>query len=326
MVPRAGQNIIFNWRTSLLYNSHQASVVIRLTSRSQNDLFPLIMTYFIFSLLCLIWGSTWLAIKIGLQDSPPLWSAGFRFVIAALIILVINRIRNVTYPADLKRLWKIAFPGIFMYGLSYSLVYAAEVHISSSLTAVIFASFPFLIAIFSIFMLQEEKLSSRGWFGLAVGFLGIVVVFYDSLATSRFVFLGTVLAAFGAVASAYGTVYIRSRLQEEDIFVMSAVQMSLGAVIIILLAVLSEPLSDFKVTARSVGALSYLVVFGTVIAFLGYYYLLKKIQAIKVSQITYITPVIAVILGYIVLSERFTVSAALGAILVLFGVMLVVRR
>lgn len=284
------------------------------------------MTYFIFGLLCLIWGSTWLAIKIGLQDSPPLWSAGFRFVIAALIILVINRIRNVTYPTDRKHLWKIAFPGIFMYGLSYSLVYAAEVHISSSLTAVIFASFPFLIALFSIFMLQEEKLTPRGWLGLTVGFLGILVVFYDSLVTSRFVFFGTALAAFGAIASAYGTVYIRSRLQRENIFVMSAVQMSLGAVIIISLAAILEPIAKFKVTGKSIGALIYLAIFGTVIAFLGYYNLLKKIPAIKVSQITYITPVIAVILGYLILSERFTLSAALGAILVLFGVMLVVRR
>jgi len=267
-----------------------------------------------------------MAIKVGLEDSPPLWSAGLRFVIAGLMVLVISRFRSAKFPRSWKELGKVAIPGIFMYGLSYMLVYRSEVYIDSALTAVLFASFPFFVAGISHFMLREESLNLWGWVGLVIGFLGTAVVSYDSLLQSRFVFLGTLLVLLAAAASAYGTVYIRARLKEYDIAVMASIQMILGALIIVLTAFIFEPLNAFRITFKSVTALFYLAVFGTVVAFLGYYWLLKRLRAIIVSQIGFITPIIALMLGYFFMSERLSFRAGIGSLLILAGVFLVVRR
>ncbi len=267
-----------------------------------------------------------MAIKIGLQDSPPLWSAGFRFVIASLIIFIVNFIRRVDYPKSGSEYVKIAIPGIFMYAASYMLVYSAETRVTSSLTSVLFSTFPFLIAGFSYFMLRAERLTFRGWLGLLIGFAGVLTVFYQSLAESKFIFVGTILAVLGAAVSAFGTVYVKAYLKKYDISVMAGIQMAIGAIIIIVCAAIFEPLAGFKFTFKSITALLYLSILGTVVAFLGYYWLLKKTRAIVVSQITIVTPLIAVILGYIFLSESFSPFSAVGGALILAGVVIVIRQ
>jgi drug/metabolite transporter (DMT)-like permease len=284
------------------------------------------MIYFVYSLLCLIWGSTWLAIKLGLQDSPPLWGASLRFSIAALIFLLISLFTKAKYPKSIKELGRLAVPGLFMYALSYIFVYEAEVFIDSSMMAVLFASFPFWIALFSLVMLKNEKLSARGWIGLIIGFAGILVVFYDSMLVSQLTFWGAVMAVLGAAVSSYGTVYIRAYLKEYDISVMATVQIMVGTIIILIAALIFEPLGAFKITNKSIGALLYLAIFGTIIGFWGYYWLLKKIRVIAVSQITFITPIMAIFWGYLILSEDLSIRAAAGAFLILVGVVLVLKE
>jgi drug/metabolite transporter (DMT)-like permease len=107
---------------------------------------------------------------------------------------------------------------------------------------------------------------------------------------------------------------------------MASIQMTLGAIIMIVIAILVEPLSSFKITFKSMTALFYLAIFGTVVAFLGYYWLLQRMKAITVSQISFVTPLIAVFLGFIFLSESFTFLIAIGSTLILAGVTLVARE
>jgi drug/metabolite transporter (DMT)-like permease len=266
-----------------------------------------------------------MAIKIGLQDSPPFWSAGIRFIIASLIIVIINLVRRKKYPREIAEIIRIGVPGIFLYGFSYLLVYWAETYIDSSLTAIIFSSLPIFVAIISIFMLRDERLAIWGWFGMALGLAGIVLISFQSFQESAFHFWGAVMAVLGAISSAYGTVCVRAHLKNQDIFIMAAIQMIIGAVIMVSAALIFEPISSFRITFKSIGALSYLAVFGTVVAFLGYYHLLQKMKAISVSLISFIIPVIAVLLGYIFLSESLTVAFAFGAAMILIGVALVLR-
>lgn len=284
------------------------------------------MVYFIYTLLSLIWGSTWLVIKIGLEDSPPLWSSGLRFAIAALLIFIYNRIRGINYPHRFSEIYKIALPGFFMYGLSYMFVYLAEAYISSSLTAFLFASFPFFVAGFSLFMLKNERLSLIGWIGLFIGFAGIFFVFFDSLTQSAFVTFGVFLAVLGAAAAAYGTVYIRARLREYSTPLMVEIQMLAGVALIIICALIFEPISDFQITTKSVTALLYLAIFGSFIAFLGYYWLLKRVEAIKVAQVAFINPFVAFALGYLVRYETFNFFTIIGSMLIIGGVIMVVRK
>jgi len=281
------------------------------------------MIWIVYSILCLIWGSTWLAIKIGLEDSPPLWSAGLRFAVACAILYFITLYKKTSYPRRFKEIVKIALPGIFMYALSYMTVYHGEQYIDSSLMSVLFASLPFFIAGMSLVMLKSEKLNWLSWLGLIVGFAGIITIFLDSLNVSSLVFEGALMGVIGAASAAFGSVYIRAYLRDYDIYSMALIQMLAGTVLILAAAIIFEPIDLFIVTAKSVSALLYLAVFGTVIAFLGYYWLLNRIPVIIASLIAFITPVLAIVLGYLFRTETFSMETALGTCLVLIGVILV---
>jgi len=284
------------------------------------------MIYLVYALLCLIWGSTWVVIKIGLDDAPPFWLAAFRFIIGALVMILVARFRGDRLPKRFSELRKLAFPGIFIYGGSYLLVYWSEVYVDSSLTAVLYSSLPFFVAGFSIAIIPAEKLKLTGWVGLLLGFLGLLFIFHDSFNRSELIFKGSLLALGGAAGSAFGTVYIKAYLKEYSITLLSAVQMTVGALIILTAAVIFEPISDFKVTAKSVLSISYLAVFGTIGAFLGYYWLLKKIKAIHVSLIAFVTPLVALGFGNLIRGEAFSPTTGLGTALILGGILLVVRK
>ncbi len=234
------------------------------------------MVYLVYALLCLIWGSTWLAIKIGLDDAPPFWLASLRFLIASVILLVINAFRRVKFPDNLREWIKIGIPGLFMYAGSYLMVYWSEVYIDSALTAVVYASMPFFVASYSVVMIPEERLKPIGWLGLIVGFAGIILIFNDVLRQADFMFWGAFLSLLGSSASAFGSVYIRARLKEYDIPLMASIQMSIGTVIIICAALLFESLSDFVISQKTVFSVGYLTLFGTIGACLGYYWLLNR--------------------------------------------------
>jgi len=284
------------------------------------------MIYLVYAILCLIWGSTWLAIKIGLDDASPFWLAAFRFLIASVLLLVVNAFRPVKFPRSLREWIKIGIPGLFMYAGSYLAVYWSEVYIDSALTAVIFASLPFFVAAFSVIMIPEERLKPVGWVGLIVGFSGIVLIFNDTLRQADFIFWGAFLSFLGASSSAFGTVYIRARLKEYDISMMASVQMAIGAVIITMVAFAFESLANFAITPKTVFSVAYLILFGTIGAFLGYYWLLKRNKTIHVSLIAFVTPLIALIIGSLFRGESFSTLTAVGTALILGGILLVVRK
>lgn len=284
------------------------------------------MIKLIYISICIIWGSTWLAIKIGLDDSPPLWSAGIRFLIAGIILLFINWYRRVSYPKSIKEIVRVSLPGLIIYAFPYMMIYYAEQYVSSALTAVLFASFPFFIAAFSIFMLKCERPNLYAWFGLTVGFSGVIIVFYDSLVTSDFIFLGAILIVLASAMSAMGTMVLRVWYKDQDATMMLCLQIFAGAVVTIAAALVFESLLSFKITTYSVGTLLYLAVFGSVLAFSGYYWLLKKIKVISLSLTAFITPIIAIGLGYFIMEETLSAFTGFGSVLILDGIILVTKK
>jgi drug/metabolite transporter (DMT)-like permease len=283
------------------------------------------MTAIIYVLLCLLWGSTWLAIKIGLQDAPPLSTAALRFISAMLVLSSIGFIRGYRYPRDGRSLVKLAYPGIYMYGISYAFIYFAEQHINSALTAVLFGSFPFWVALLSWVRYRRERLSWKAWIGMFVGFSGVVLISYESLQTSEHLFLGTVLAVGGAFTAAYGIVIHKRYFSEFNIVVAANVQMVFGGILLVVGALLFEDLSDFNVTSKAIGSVLYLATFGTVVTFLGYYWLLRKTGAVTVSLIAFITPLVAILIGVGLGGESLSFLIVIGTILILSGVAAVIR-
>ena len=281
---------------------------------------------FLFALLCLIWGSTWLGIKIGLEDSPPFLSAGFRFLIATVFLFIWAKKKGIKFSEYKAQAFKILIPGFFMYYLSYSLVYWGEQYINSGLTAVLFATFPFFVAIFATLLLKEEKLNWFRLFGLIIGFSGILLIFWESLSLKGENLLRGMLGiVLSAVCSAYASVRVKRDLYSVEPVVISVFQMGLGTLLLLGSGFLFERITDFKLTYKSVGALLYLSFFGSAFAFMSYYWLLKRIEVTKLSLIAFITPIVALILGWLVLGESISGYLISGTVLVIIGIWLVSR-
>jgi drug/metabolite transporter (DMT)-like permease len=194
------------------------------------------------------------------------------------------------------------------------------------LTAVLFATLPFFVAIFATLFLKEEKLNWFRLFGLIIGFSGILLIFRDSLSLKGDnLFHGMVGIILSAVFSAYASVRVKRDLYSVEPVVISVFQMGLGTLLLLGSGFLFERITDFKLTYKSVGALLYLSFFGSAFAFMSYYWLLKRIEVTKLSLIAFITPIVALILGWLVLGESISGYLISGTVLVILGIWLVSR-
>ncbi len=281
------------------------------------------VTVFVYIVLCLIWGSTWMAIKLGLSDAPPFWSASVRFLLAIAILFVILRVRG-TRLSTQKSDWLVhTGPGFLMYGVSYGSVYLAEQYISSSLTAVLFGTFPIFVALISHWVLPSDRLRGLAWPGMAVGMAGVVVISWHSLELSGDLFVGAMLGVLAPLASATGVVLHKRHAVKVDIVAAATMQMLLGILILLGGAITTESFSEMHWTAMSVGSIIYLAVLGTVIGFLGYYWLMTHISVVSAAMIAFVTPLVASLIGVFFFDESFSTPTAVGGAMILFSVALV---
>lgn len=274
--------------------------------------------------LCLVWGATWLVIKIGLTESPPFYAAAIRFVIAAAILGAITAWRKPKWPQG-RRLWIwIAVSAFLMYAGSYAVTYFVEQYINAALTAILFASFPFFITVGAHFFLPDERLSVLKVIGLVVGFTGVVVLFTGGAAApSTKAWWAPALMLLSPLTSAISNIIVKKHLIKEDPVVLNLVQMSMGVVFLLSLASGFENFGDFKWNATSMGAVLFLAVFGSAFAFVTLYHLLRTTSASRLSLIAFVTPNVAAILDWLVLGEIPTWATAAGAVLVLAGIYIV---
>ncbi|HEU4436486.1 MAG TPA: EamA family transporter [candidate division Zixibacteria bacterium] len=281
------------------------------------------MTFVAIVLMCLIWGLTWIAIKIGLEDLPPLLSAGVRFVLACAILWPVVLLRNLPLPKKWPEIRTILIPGFFIYGINYALVYWGEQYIGAGLASILFSSLPFLVALFAHYMLPNEKMTFVKLTGLTCGFSGIVLVFYGGLSFGPDSYLGMLALLGSSLSAAYANILVKRDLHATDPMLATALQMSLGAFLLLGLGTLTESWQSFHLTPKAVGTLLYLSIFGSAVAFSLYFWALKKTEATKLSLIAFVTPLVALVGGYLILDEPITGRLAAGSILVLAGIVIV---
>ena len=278
--------------------------------------------------LCGIWGSTWLFIKLGLEDLPPLTFAGIRFVISCAIILSIIRIRGLQLPRARADWLLLAVTGILSFGLNYGLVFWGEQHISSGLAALLQATLPAFGLVFAHFHLPGERLSWTKIGGVVLGVCGVAVVFSNQLAVAgRQALAGCIALILSAAFAEYSNVLVKKYGKKLNPAILSAGQMFFG---LLLLFAVGLPLEGnpfrFHWTTMAVIALLYLAVVGSVIAFLLYYWLVQNMDVTKSMLIALVTPVVAVILGMIVLNEEFGWRTLAGGAMIISGIALIVVR
>ncbi len=282
------------------------------------------MTFLAIVLMCLIWGLTWVAIKIGLEDLPPFLSAGVRFALASVMLWPIVLLRRTPLPKNWPEYRKILVPGIFIYGINYALVYWGEQYIGAGLSAVLFASFPFMVAILAHYFLENDRFTAAKLAGLAIGFFGILLVFYGGLDLGPNSYLGMLALMASSLSAAHANILIKRDLHKVDPMAATAIQMSLGAFLLLALGTLGESWANFHLTAPAAESILFLAIFGSAVAFSLYFWALKKTEASKLSLITFVTPLVALLGGHIILDERIIARLAFGALLVAAGIAIVI--
>ena len=278
--------------------------------------------------LCVIWGSTWLFIKLGLEALPPLTFAAIRFVISCAIIFLIIRIRGIPLPRARADWILLAITGILSFGLNYGLVFWGEQYISSGLAALLQATTPAFGLVFAHFHLPAERLSWTRIGGVILGVFGVGVVFSNQLAVAgKQALAGCVALALSSIAVAYSNVLVKAYGKHLNPAIMAAGQMFFGLLMLLAAGIALEgnPLR-LHWTPIAVIALLYLAVVGSVIAFLLYYWLMLNMDVTKSMLIALVTPVVAVVLGMIVLDEQIGWRTLAGGAMIMLGISLIVIR
>jgi len=278
-------------------------------------------------LLCGIWGSTWLFIKLGLADLPPLTFAGIRFVIACLIIFLIIRARGISLPTDRRDWLLLLITGVLSFSLNYGLIFWAEQHISSGLAALLQATTPAFGLVVAHFHLPSERMTWPKIAGVVLGVCGVGVVFSNQLTIAGGLALaGCVGVVLSSVFVAYSNVLVKAYGRNLEPAILAAGQMFFGLIPLLLIGIPLEgnPL-HYHWTRLAVVSLFYLAIVGSVIAFLLYYWLVHHMDVTKTMMISLVTPVVAVLLGMVVLREKLDWRTIAGGAMIMSGIALARR-
>ena len=285
-------------------------------------------TILIWLLLCLIWGTTWIFIKIGLEDLPPLAFAAARFLLGVAILFVVIRVQKIPLPKTAKEWRLIALTGVLQFSVNYSMVFWAEQYITSGLAAVLQAMITVFGLVLAWIFLPNERVTKLKIFAVLIGIAGVAVIFIDQLKVqSLMAFLGCVGVVIGSYAAAQASILVKSKGGGLHPASLVFCQMICGLPAIIIYSLIAEgnPLS-YHWTWRAVGCVLYLTIAGTIAAFWLYYWLLGKIESTKAMMISLVTPLIAVVIGAIVLGETLPPQTGIGGLLIIASIGLSVFR
>jgi len=278
--------------------------------------------FFVYAMLCFIWGSTWLAIRFGLETLTPIYSAGLRFSLAAFFILILMKIRGVKLQLDKISVRLYLTMGFLSFVIPFGLVYWAEQYVPSGMASVLFAVFPFFVAIFSFIFIASESFDIFKILGIVIGFSGIVIIFSDSFSGDfNYYLIGMFAIVLSAIMQAGIAITIKKYGYHLNPLSMNFIPMLIAGISMLLIGLAFEDTSTNSFGPNAVLSILYLAFFGSVITFTSYYWLLKKINIVILSLTAFITPITALILGYLFYNEQLSTNDFVGSAFVLFGVL-----
>ena len=276
--------------------------------------------------VCILWGTTYLALRVGVTQFPPFLFSMMRFLMAGPILIGIMLVAGKKIPS-VNVLKDQAFGGLLMCTLGVSVVGWAEVNVSSGLAAIICSMTPIWIIIINLLMNKEERPTPTIMLGFLIGLSGILLIFSEHLVELyRGEYIKSVVAIFFAnLCWATGTVLMKKRSNESDPFMNAGWQMLFGGLFLIPLSLLFDDYSTIKWTTEIVFSLFYLMLIGSVAAYACYFYAVKKLPMTLVSLYAYVNPIIAVVLGWVVLEEKLNARILTAIVITLLGIYLVNR-
>ncbi|MDP9265421.1 MAG: EamA family transporter [Chloroflexota bacterium] len=274
------------------------------------------MVYVAFAACCLIWGSTFLAIRLGNEAVPPVWAAAIRLVLAAVALSVIARVTGARFPRG-AALRGAALFGFFNFGVNFVLLYIGENSIPSGIAAILFATVPLSTGLIA-WRLHVEPLAPRKLVAAVAAVVGIVTIFAGELGLA--VPLGGLLTVLVAATSAALSGVLLKQAPRQPAIPANAVAAAVGAVVCLATSVALGEDHALPATAEGWAPILYLTVAGSLGAFVLFAWLIKTWSVTNASFIGVVAPIVAVILGAIVRQERPALVALLGAVIVIGAV------
>lgn len=276
----------------------------------------------VYAVACLIWGSTWMFIRISLDSFTPFLSAGLRFSLASVFIYSLMKFKRIKIQTDRLSIILYLLMGFFSFVIPFGLVYWGEQFVPSGLASVLFAVNPFFVAIFSYYFIASEKVGAHKITGIILGFAGLLVIFSENLSGDIPIYLPGMLAVIiSAIMQGGLQVTIKKHGAALHPLSMNLVPMMIAGVVMTVIGLLFENKDNIDFTTEGILSIAYLALFGSLVTFTSYYWLLKRVSVIVLSLIAFITPIIALILGWIFLNEVLSARHIAGSFLVLLGVL-----
>jgi drug/metabolite transporter (DMT)-like permease len=276
----------------------------------------------LYALLCIIWGSTWLVIKVGYGGLGPFNVAALRFFLAAAVLAPIVPLFRARWPQTRVEWGLIVWVGLVLFAADYGLIYWGEQFLESGLTAILFATLPLITIVFAHRFLAAERITRRKLVGTVLAFLGVVSLFGDHVRLDPSKvgpMLAIVMSAVCAAATGVATKRYGAALHPAA---LNAPAMLVGATALLVASLLAGDGFQLPSEASTWVAIAYLAIAGSVVTFLIYFKLLKTWSVTSLSFISVFTPAVALFLGFVFLGERLTLLTAAGAALILIGVTL----
>jgi drug/metabolite transporter (DMT)-like permease len=287
------------------------------------------LAYLAFITVCIIWGTTYLAITVALESVPVLLVAGLRWMFAGVVMSAVMLATGRGLPGP--RLWApLALLGFLMNIVGNGFVVYAQQYVASGLTAVLIATTPFWSALVERLLPNGERFSRRSLIGLSLGFSGIVVLVWPEMtnggAGGRTFVLGVIAIQLACVGWVVGTSFAKRHELGDNPFPSTALQMVFSGIMLLAAATANGDWAHLSFTPRTLAAMLYLSIAGSLIAYSAYIYAIQHLPLQLVSLYAYINPMIAVALGTLLLNEPLSARTLIAAALVFAGTWIVGKR
>jgi drug/metabolite transporter (DMT)-like permease len=278
-----------------------------------------------FFAIYILWGTTFLAIRIAVEELPPLFAAGARFFTAGILLYAFMRAKGQTAPTA-KQWRSLTNMALLMFVAEYGPLFWAEKYVPSGVVSVLAATLPILTLIIEMLILRQQRMRPMLAIATVLGFAGVAVLLIPG-AKQHLAIIPCLAILAGAITWSLGSVLTRSMdLPKSRPITAGAAMMLGGAMLLALSAGFGEMHPLPHISLRAMGALLYLIVFGSLLAFTAFVWLLAHMPATRVSSHAYVNPIVAVALGYFMAGEVVTPRILAGTALVLFSVFLILRR
>ncbi len=287
----------------------------------------LLFAYIALGAVCIIWGTTYLALRIAVLHFPPFLFTGIRQITAGLLLLgFLFAFMKTAWPAK-EHIIRQAIGGFFLISLGNGLVAWSEMHIPSGIAAIICSLMPMVVILINLSINREEKPTLPIILGVAIGLTGIIIIFGEHVGEfSNIKYLMGILMTLAAILSwAAGSIWIKKHNSNSNPFLNAGLQMFFGGLFVLPFSFLFDDLSAVSWSPEAAWSMLYLIIFGSIIAYASYSYALRKLPMTIVSLYAYVNPLVAVLLGWMVLDEKLNTKIGIAILITVAGIYIVNR-